>query len=106
MVRSEKAIFQVAFFGFKNCPPEASPQLALSCMPGFLKYFAPCIACLQMILITSCSVSDGEETLFTKMSDEETGLDFINENHETEKTNILSYEYYYNGGGVALGDIN
>jgi enediyne biosynthesis protein E4 len=75
-------------------------------MSGFLKHFGRYIAYLQMIWITSCSVGDGGEALFTKMSDRETGVDFINENHETEKTNILSYEYYYNGGGVALGDIN
>jgi hypothetical protein len=54
--------------------------------------------------LTSCS--EQHETLFTKLDPSATGIDFINENHETEKTNILSYEYYYNGGGVAIGDIN
>jgi hypothetical protein len=52
------------------------------------------------------SCAEKNETLFTKLDPSDTGIDFINENHETEKTNILSYEYYYNGGGVALGDIN
>ena len=25
---------------------------------------------------------------------------------ETEELNVLSYEYFYNGGGVAVGDVN
>ncbi len=57
-----------------------------------------------VIHFTSCSRQD--ETLFTKLKSSDTGIDFINENHETERSNILMYEYFYNGGGVALGDIN
>ncbi len=57
-----------------------------------------------VFLFTSCS--DQHETLFTKLESADTGIDFINENHETEQSNILTYEYFYNGGGVALGDIN
>jgi enediyne biosynthesis protein E4 len=75
-------------------------------MPHFSKHFVSYFLCLQIILATACSVNDDEKTLFTKISQETTGIDFVNENHETEKSNILSYEYFYNGGGVALGDIN
>ncbi|MCB0588980.1 MAG: VCBS repeat-containing protein, partial [Phaeodactylibacter sp.] len=31
---------------------------------------------------------------------------FANQLTETEDLNVLSYEYFYNGGGVAVGDIN
>ena len=55
-------------------------------------------------LLTSCT--HRQDTHFSKLDPTDTGIDFINENHETEKSNILSYEYFYNGGGVALGDIN
>lgn len=46
------------------------------------------------------------DTLFTRLDPDETGIDFANTNHETELSNILTYEYFYNGGGVAIGDIN
>nr|WKN40114.1 VCBS repeat-containing protein [Tunicatimonas sp. TK19036] len=47
-----------------------------------------------------------QNTLFTKLTADETGVDFINRNTENEEQSIISYDYFYNGGGVALGDIN
>jgi hypothetical protein len=44
--------------------------------------------------------------LFTQLSAKQTGVYFSNELHEDEKQNVLGYEYLYNGGGVAIGDIN
>lgn len=55
-------------------------------------------------LLTSCSPED--KSLFSKLDEGDTGIDFVNNNHETELSNVLTYEYFYNGGGVALGDIN
>ena len=43
---------------------------------------------------------------FTLLSGEETGLTFRNDLVETQHNNILTYEYSYNGGGIAVGDIN
>jgi enediyne biosynthesis protein E4 len=34
------------------------------------------------------------------------GVRFVNELQETDSSNTLFYEYYYNGAGIALGDIN
>lgn len=46
-------------------------------------------------------------TLFAQLSPDQTGIVFENRIEETsEKDNILAYEYYYNGGGVAAGDLN
>ncbi len=45
-------------------------------------------------------------TLFTRLSYKQTGIDFTNEIVETSAQNVLAYEYMYNGGGVAIGDIN
>jgi hypothetical protein len=56
-----------------------------------------------LTLFSSCAKPD---TLFTKLDSSDTGIDFVNKNHETELSNILTYEYFYNGGGVAIGDIN
>ena len=46
--------------------------------------------------------------LFSRMSPDQTGIDFRNDLMEDiySAWNVLSYEYYYNGAGVSLGDIN
>lgn len=44
--------------------------------------------------------------LFTLLSGNETGITFENTLTEGLNTNILMYEYFYNGGGVAVGDLN
>ncbi len=43
---------------------------------------------------------------FTLLSAEETGIDFSNEIIENFELNFYTYEYLYNGCGVAVGDIN
>ncbi|MBO0358588.1 VCBS repeat-containing protein [Hymenobacter sp. BT186] len=50
--------------------------------------------------------SKAQQPLFNLLSAKETGIAFNNEVSENEALNILSYEYFYNGGGVAVGDIN
>ncbi|MFV8226044.1 VCBS repeat-containing protein [Christiangramia aquimixticola] len=47
-----------------------------------------------------------ENALFSEMSAEETGIDFINEVQNQPDFNIFKYRNFYNGGGVAIGDIN
>ncbi|TAG18345.1 MAG: RNA-binding protein [Cytophagales bacterium] len=47
-----------------------------------------------------------EPALFTLLSAEKTGVDFQNIINEGPNTNVLMYEYFYNGGGVAVGDLN
>ncbi|MFT4645371.1 MAG: hypothetical protein ACI8ZX_001787, partial [Planctomycetota bacterium] len=44
--------------------------------------------------------------LFTVLSPETTGIYFLNELKESTYMNGLLYEYYYNGGGVAVADFN
>jgi hypothetical protein len=45
-------------------------------------------------------------SLFTLLSPEKTHVNFSNNLTEGLNTNVLIYEYFYNGGGVALGDVN
>ena len=40
------------------------------------------------------------------MDKSETGIDFINKIENTDEGNIFNYRNFYNGGGVAVGDIN
>ncbi|MEM6804450.1 MAG: CRTAC1 family protein, partial [Bacteroidota bacterium] len=47
-----------------------------------------------------------EAPLFQLKSPEETGIDFVNQVLDTDSMNIIQYLYFYNGGGVAVGDIN
>lgn len=43
---------------------------------------------------------------FEKIAPENSGIHFKNEIKETEEVNFFKFEYIYNGGGVAVGDIN
>ena len=61
------------------------------------------IVCLAM----SCSTRDEDgTTLFTRMSSRHTSIDFANNLPFDKDFNIYTYRNYYNGGGVAIGDIN
>ncbi|ULQ56020.1 VCBS repeat-containing protein [Flavihumibacter rivuli] len=57
-----------------------------------------------ILLVSSCSGK--EEGLFTSMPSSTTHISFENNLEKKERFNILYYLYYYNGGGVATGDIN
>ena len=47
------------------------------------------------------------QTLFDRLPPAQTGVDFVNRIEEnSEEDNVLAYEYFYNGGGVAAGDLN
>jgi hypothetical protein len=60
----------------------------------------------MMCVISSCSSDKHNQTIFTSLDPNETGISFQNTLTETNDFNILTYLYYYNGGGVAIGDIN
>ncbi|CAN5575022.1 VCBS repeat-containing protein [soil metagenome] len=53
---------------------------------------------------TSCAKK--ENTLFTLLSPDHTGIHFINTITESDTLNIIKEEYVYNGGGIAVGDFN
>lgn len=59
---------------------------------------------LAFAFLTSCGDKEGE--LFKNPLPSDTGITFTNTLTETEDLNILDYLYFYNGGGVAVGDIN
>ena len=57
-----------------------------------------------LMLLLGCGKTGGE--LFTNPTPKETGISFSNDLSESNDLNILDYLYFYNGGGVAIGDIN
>ncbi|WP_339901115.1 VCBS repeat-containing protein [uncultured Cyclobacterium sp.] len=64
---------------------------------------------LSLLVLFGCqkeSVKRDELKQFTLLTPEETGIMFENTLTEGLNTNILMYEYFYNGGGVAIGDLN
>lgn len=62
---------------------------------------------LLVAIGSSCQISDQAiDPLFQKLETNVTGIDFVNTVTNDEKFNIFSYRNFYNGGGVAIGDIN
>ena len=61
---------------------------------------------LFVLLLAMVACNKNPATLFTKVSKDNTYIDFSNNLKETSKMNILTYSYFYHGGGVAVGDIN
>lgn len=64
-------------------------------------------------VLATCSENSGSEQatsneppLFRLLPSSETGITFQNTLDEGPNTNILMYEYFYNGGGVATADFN
>ena len=52
------------------------------------------------------SSQDNNQPLFTLLSPDSTHVYFNNMLTEGLNTNVLMYEYFYNGGGVGIGDFN
>jgi hypothetical protein len=74
---------------------------------------------ILLLLLGSCSKEQSHDNaqdasptrdtigyLFRLLSPAQTKIDFSNTLTEGPNTNILMYEYFYNGGGVATGDLN
>jgi hypothetical protein len=54
----------------------------------------------------ACCLSCRQHKQFRLMDAKVTGLDFNNQITETPQNNIMTYQYMYNGAGMAAGDIN
>lgn len=56
--------------------------------------------------ILGCSKQPEIPTKFELLSKDQTGIDFNNRIDINEDFNVLDFDYIYNGGGVAIGDLN
>ncbi|MFT7614781.1 MAG: hypothetical protein ACI9J3_003767, partial [Parvicellaceae bacterium] len=79
-----------------------------------MKYTFPFFV-VMAIVFCSCSATEestneinasNSEILFDLLSQEKTNITFSNNLTEDNLNNVFKYEYFYNGGGVSLGDIN
>lgn len=52
------------------------------------------------------SIASNKDALFQLLPPERTNISFVNKIEEGLNQNVLMYEYFYNGGGVAVGDVN
>ena len=64
-----------------------------------------------LCLVSACGgpageVEDTAAPLFIRLSSVETGIAFTNRIEEREGFNVLEYDSFYNGAGVAAGDVN
>jgi enediyne biosynthesis protein E4 len=65
-------------------------------------YFLSTLVALS-VLISSCK---NDVPLFSQLQSVDTGIDFVNQLTIQDTLNILDNEFIYNGGGVAIGDLN
>ncbi len=61
--------------------------------------------------LVGCTATQKEEKevlpqLFSLLPGEDTGIDFVNQLDYNREFNIYTYRNFYNGGGVAIGDVN
>ncbi len=79
-------------------------------IPTSIFLFAFIVACGDGKEPVNDTVENSEETIatsgFEAVSSERSGIEFANVFQETEELNYYNFEYIYNGGGVAIGDIN
>ena len=66
---------------------------------------------LSLVVSVLISCQSSQEKIdpaipFEELNSEQTGIDFANQLTYKPYMNIIEYLYYYNGGGVAVGDIN
>ncbi len=59
------------------------------------------------VALSACNRQENPpDTLFTMLPARRTGIDFINKLEYDRNFNIYTYRNFYNGGGVAVGDVN
>src|SRR5881628_1069864 len=97
-------------------PPSLPPRRMIPHPVPLLRRLVPALSLL--VVATGCSRSSGSaevaeaETpadrtaLFTKLPSSATGVRFENRLTESADLNVFTYRNFYNGGGVAIGDLD
>ncbi|MEK0443139.1 MAG: hypothetical protein RL403_2117, partial [Bacteroidota bacterium] len=58
------------------------------------------------LLSSACSTEEKVPPLFEEITPESSGVSFKNDLTFDEDFNVFTYRNFYNGGGVAIGDVN
>lgn len=65
------------------------------------------LPCIFFAFFSSCKHNqDHEDTLFQLQPSSQTGISFNNKVVDDGEFNVFNYRNFYNGGGVAIGDVN
>lgn len=64
------------------------------------------ILCSMLAAACGSGPAPQSEALFELLPPERTGIDFVNQLEENEELNVITFEGYYNGAGVGVGDVN
>jgi enediyne biosynthesis protein E4 len=64
------------------------------------------LQCFVIIFAVAACSSKNKDERFQLVPSSESGITFKNTLRETVDFNIFNYMYFYNGGGVAVGDLN
>lgn len=76
----------------------------VNCLEQYVRFTIAIPFCL---LLCSCSKQKAiQEPLFKELSATDTNVTFANRVIQSGENNVMNYPYYFNGGGVATGDIN
>src|SRR6201995_4419271 len=73
------------------------------------KYYSRLLFFAVPLFLISCKHSDApkpEDALFQLQSASQTGITFNNKVVDDGEFNVFNYRNFYNGGGVAIGDVN
>ncbi len=79
--------------------------MALPPRPSCPRSFYLSLLLTSLLLASGCGREEPSH-LFTQLDKDQTGINFQNTLFDGESLNVLNYIYFYNGGGVAIGDIN
>jgi hypothetical protein len=71
-----------------------------------MRRFLPGFTFLVFLMSCTPKTETGDTNLFYPIPAETSGINFLNHVENTQEFNIFSYRNFYNGGGVAIGDIN
>src|SRR5688500_11325863 len=61
---------------------------------------------IVLLFVWFAGCRNKSQVQFALLDAAKTGLVFRNEINETQDNNIMTYQYMYNGAGIAAGDIN
>lgn len=65
-----------------------------------------CITAIVIVMLTFFGCSSQTDTRFERLAPGQTGIEFRNDVTSTRDFNIVNYMYFYDGAGVAAGDVN
>jgi hypothetical protein len=66
---------------------------------------AACSGSERATVIQAGDAPSARNQLFTRLPSSATGIRFVNQLEQTAEFNVFSYRNFYNGGGVAIGDL-